>query len=194
MDLKNKEAKETSSNNHKSTIIISILVTLLIISLAANAVLGVAFNKEINYHKETRNERDQKIQELVEKSQKLEANAQVIQDAELEPKYWGAMQENANRQCHSPATSALVFNTTTSPEKNADGSVKKYFAVGKYVCNSGNTVFQSDIRFIVLQSRDMVNWEFTYGSSSSDPNALPGYVYDTNPSLYKRKYNNPNRS
>ncbi len=181
-----------SMKPNSSKPIIITLIIVLVACLIAAGLLGFAFKKELDYHSATRDDRDAKIVELEEKSKLLEKHAQVIQDADFEPKYWNKMQESANQQCYSTG-SAILFNTTVSPEKNSDGSIKKYFAVGKYICNSGNTAFRSDISFVALQSFDTDNWEFTYGSGSADPNSLPSYIYDTDPSLFKRKYNNPNR-
>jgi hypothetical protein len=160
------------------------LIFLALVLLLGMAVLGYFLKKEVNKHSST-------ISQLQAQTEIVNSNAQVTRDSKLEPAFRPVLQQNANRECSSG--SAVLFNTTTSEEKNTDGSVKKYFAVGQYFCNNGNLVLQGQLMLIAAQSTNGNSWEFTYRSSSENSTALPGYIFDTDPALYNRKFNNPQK-
>ncbi len=131
------------------------------------------------------------VRELQAQTEIVNNNAQVIRDAKLEPSFRSVMQSRANESC--TGSTAVLFNIVTSEEK-ANNQLKKYFAVGQYFCNIGNKAQDSYIRFIAFQSNsEAKKWDFTYdsGGSKDTASSLPGYIYNTNPALYKRTYNNP---
>ena len=128
------------------------------------------------------------VKELQAQTKIVNDNAQVIRDAALEPSFRQTLQEGANRACDY--NSAVLFNPTTSLEKNTDGSVKKYYAVSQYFCNRGTEVVMGYMGYVAAQSYDAKKWNFTYGNSTSDA-TLPNYIFNTDPALYNRKYNNP---
>lgn len=171
----------TTKPNRAAT---AVLITLLVLLVAGTAALGYFFKKEFDAHGTTK-------RELSEQTKIVNDNAQIIRDAKLEPGFRKVLQDHANRDCSS--NSAVLFNTTTSLEKNGDGSTKKYFAVGQFICNNGGIALAGPIRFSAAQSTDGITWEFTYGSSSGEPTSLPGYIFDTDSALYNRKYNNPKK-
>lgn len=179
---------EQHSYNHqqihkKSNKGVIICLTIFIILLIAGLVSGGYFyKKEYDAHQVTK-------QKLADQTAIVNENAQVIRDAKLEPNFRKVLQDHANLDCVSK--SAVMFNTTTSEDKDANGSVKKYFSVGQYICNNGSVASGGPIRFAAATSRDGITWEFTYGSSTSEPTSLPGYIFKTDPALYNRKYNNP---
>ena len=162
--------------------LIVVLIVIIILLIAASGALGYFWKQEVDDHGLT-------VKQLTEQTNIVNENSQVIRDAKLEPSFRKVLQDHANNDCSSK--SAVVFNTTTSIEKNGDNSTKKYFAVGQFVCNNGGMAIGSPIRFSAAQSQDGITWEFTYGSSSADPTSLPGYIFNTDPALYNRKYNNP---
>lgn len=161
----------------------TVLIIIIIVLLAGIGAVGYFLKKEIDEHAATSSE-------LASKTKIVDENAQMIREAALEPAYRKVLQDHANKECFS-SKSAVLFNTTNSAEKNGDGSIKKYFAVGQFICNNGGMALASPIRFSAAQSRDGITWEFTYGSSSGEPTSLPGYIFNTDPALYNRKYNNP---
>lgn len=166
-------------SNKGVVICLTIFIVLLIVGLAT---AGYFYKKEYDAHKVTK-------QQLANQTAIVNDNAQVIRDAKLEPNFRKVLQDHANLDCISK--SAVLFNTTTSEDKDANDLVKKYFAVGQYICNVGNVVSGGPIRFAAATSPDGITWEFTYGSSSGEPTSLPGYIFKTDPALYNRKYNNP---
>lgn len=174
------ETKLTPQPKTKNIVWIVIAVILLIASCALGYLLYIEKEKSSDLQTE-----------LNEKVEYINENAQVIRDAEMEPGFRPLLQERANKECIGEKETAVVFNTTTSPEKNEDGTVKKYYAVGQYFCNIGDSVVNGSIRFVAAQSYDGDNWEFTYGSGSENPVLLPGYIFNTDKNLYNRKYNNP---
>lgn len=159
------------------------LVVIIVLLLSVLAAVGYFLYKENNDHSST-------IQQLTNQTIIVNDNAQVIRDAKLEPSFRKLLQERANDSC-SVSRSAVLFNTTTSLEKNGDGSIKKYFAVSQFICSNGDSALTGPIRFSAAQSYDGIDWTFTYGSSTSQPTSLPNYIFDTDPALYNRKYNNP---
>lgn len=164
---------------------------LVVILLLATAGAGYLYYSEVQAHDKTKQELTEVKEELSDIKTEFEEQAQVLQDARLEPGFRKVLQDNANRNCSS--NSAILFNTTTSPEKNGDGSIKKFFAVGQYVCNNGEQILSEPVRFVAAQSYDEATWEFTFGSGTASPVSLPSYIFDTDPALFNRKYNNPNR-
>lgn len=158
------------------------LIVFIVLLIAGLATGGYFHKKEYDAHQVTK-------QQLAQQVAIVNTNAQVIRDAKFEPNFRKVLQDHANLDCVSK--SAVLFNTTTSEEKNGDGSVKKYFAVGQYICSIGNVAAGGPIRFAAATSRDGITWEFTYGSSTGEPTSLPGYIFKTDPALYNRKYNNP---
>lgn len=152
------------------------LLALIVVLAAGFVATGYLLNKERTEHAAA-----QKI---------LDENAQVIQAAKLESGFRKVLQEHVDRECYA-GQSGILFNTATSVEKNDDGSVKKYFAVGQYVCTSDNNVLAGPIRFTAAQSYDGATWQFTYGASTVEPRSLPSYIFNTDPALYNLKYNNP---
>lgn len=173
-------AQPVNQKSNKGLVIFLIIFIVLLIGGAAT--LGYFYKKEYDAHKVTK-------QHLAEQTAIVNENTQVIRDAKLEPNFRKVLQDHANSECISK--SAVLFNTTTSEDKNADGTVKKYLAVGQFICNNGNMAVASPIRFASATSKDGVTWEFTYGSSSVEPTSLPTYIFNTDPALYNRKYNNP---
>lgn len=176
------------TKSNKSTIITLIIVTVLLI--VGIAVVGYFFKQEVDKHSKTTGQLDEKVKQLADLTKLVDENAQIIRDAKLEPAFRKVLQDHANQEC-TASKSAVLFNTTTSLEKNGDGSIKKYFAVGQFICNNGGMALASPIRFSAAQSKDGITWEFTYGSSSGEPTSLPSYIFNTDPALYNRKYNNP---
>ncbi len=158
------------------------LMFISIVLLCAVGALGYYLKSEIEAHRTT-------SKQLTEQTNIIHENTQTIRDARLEPSFRKVLQDNANRDCSS--NSAVLFNTTTSIEKNLDGTAKKYFAVGQYVCNNGGVALGGPIRFASAQSVNAITWDFTYGSSTLEPTSLPSYIFNTDPALFNRKYNNP---
>ena len=154
------------------------LVILLILALGGAGTLGYFFVQETKDH-------DSTIKQLDSQTKIVNDNAQLIRDSKLEPAFRSVMQTSANRNCSSG--SAIVFNTTTSLEKNSDGSTKKYIAVGQAVCNDGDSAQSGKILFVAVQSYDSITWEGSYVA----PSKLPKYIFNTDPALYNRKFNNP---
>lgn len=179
---KQPEPITTKPKSNKLPLII--LTLLVLVALGATGYVYKLLKTEKANHAQT-------ADKLTAQTKVVDDNAQVIRDSRLEPSFRTVMQDNANRTCTSG--SGVVFNTTTSEEKNSDKTVKKYFAVGQFVCNNGNTAIAGPIRFVGVESYDGSKWDFTYGSSSSTPTSLPDYIFKTDPALYNRKFNNPSK-
>ncbi len=171
----------TAPHKQKKTLPLIVIVVLIIL-IAGSGALGYYYKKEVDAHRST-------AKQLTAQTNVIYENAQTLRDAKLEPSFRKVLQDHANSDCSSK--SAVLFNTTTSVEKNLDGSAKKYFSVGQYVCNNGGMTLAGPIRFASSQSVDAITWEFTYGSSTLEPTSLPGYIFNTDPALFNRKYNNP---
>lgn len=175
-----KESTEVTAvspaKSHKGLIIS--LVVLLVLALGGAGTSGYFFVQETKDH-------DSTIKQLDSQTKIVNDNAQLIRDSKLEPAFRSVMQTSANRNCSSG--SAIVFNTTTSLEKNSDGSTKKYIAVGQAVCNEGDSVQSGKVLFVAVQSYDSITWEGSYVA----PSKLPKYIFNTDPALYNRKFNNP---
>lgn len=56
------------------------------------------------------------------------------------------------------------------------------FAVFRYLCSELDSA--APIRIGSLQKLQDGSYEFTYGSSSVDPNNLPSYIFDTDPEFF----------
>lgn len=179
-----KQPESTPTKSKSNLVLLIVLVILLLAALGSAGYAYTLLKTEEANHAKTQ-------EKLTAQTKIVDDNEQVIRDARLEPAFRPVLQDNANKTC--PSGSGVVFNTTTSEEKNADNSVKKYFAVGQFVCNNGNMAQASPIRFAAAQSYDGKTWSFTYGSSSSTPSSLPGYIFNTDSDLYNRKFNNPNK-
>jgi type II secretory pathway pseudopilin PulG len=158
------------------------LIIVIVVLIGGCAALGYFLKKQVDDQSSTK-------RQLSEQTKIVNDMAQVIRDSKLEPSFRKVLQDNANRECSSG--NALLFNSTTSLEKNGDGSTKKYFAISQYFCHIGETATTGPIRFAAAQSYDGITWEFTYGSSTRTPVSLPHYIFDTDPALFNRKYNNP---
>jgi hypothetical protein len=167
---------------NKSKALVIVLIIIIVLLTVVCGILGYFLKKEVDDHGST-------VRQLTAQTNIVNENAQVIRDAKLEPLFRKVSQDNANRNCSS--ASAIIFNTTTSLEKNADGTIKKYFAVGQFICNNGNIADAGPIRFVVAQSRDGITWEGNYISSTNTPTSLPRYIFNSDAALYNRKYNNP---
>ncbi len=165
----------------KSNRKIVILTILLVIALLGAGVLGFLLKKEAD-------KLGNAVNELRAQTKIVNDNAQSIRDAKLEPSFRKTLQQAANRSCDYD--SAILYNPTTSLEKKPDGSIKKYFAVSQYFCNSGNQTILGYIGYVAAQSYDGMKWEFTFGNGTADLR-LPNYIYNTDPELFNRKYNNP---
>jgi len=155
-----------------------LLIILCLLLLAAAGGLGYMYYTEQQAHTKTK-------QELSDANATLEKNAEVIRTAELLPGFSPVIQQGADTDCSG---TAQLFKPATSVEKNSDGSIKKYFGVMQYVCYSGSGIVTGTPRFSAAQSYDGTKWEFTYGSSTTDPLAMPKYIYSTDSAMYDSRY------
>lgn len=169
-----------------------VLVVLLVVTVLLTGAAGYLLVTEKSEHSKTSSELQKTKTELQSQVTQLsEANRQ-IELTKYQDSIRAALQPDTNRECHK-TKSSILFNITTSTEKHSDGTVKKRFGVAQYICNNGNDPGSDPIRFAVVQSYDNgKTWQFTYGSSTANPDLLLNYIYDTDPALFKTVYNNPN--
>lgn len=170
-----------------------VLIVLLIITILAAGGIGYLLMQEKSAHSKTTSDLGKIMTELQAKTAELNEAGKKLEQTKYQDSIRAALQPRNNRECGN--TSSIVFNITTSTEKNSDGSIKKRFGVGQFICNNGNSPGTYPIRFSVVQSYDDgKTWEFTYGSSTVEPSHLPNYIYNTDPNLFKTAYNNPSHN
>lgn len=67
-----------------------------------------------------------------------------------------------------------------------DVHLNNEFAVFRYLCSELDSA--APIRIAALKKLQSGAYEFTYGSSSDNPNDLPGYIYDSEPTFFGPVY------
>jgi hypothetical protein len=63
-----------------------------------------------------------------------------------------------------------------------DVHLNNQFGVFRYLCSQLKSA--APIRTGALKKLDNGSYQFTYGSSDASPNALPGYIYDSEPDFF----------
>lgn len=146
-----------------------IVVLLFIVMLGAIGALGYLYYSTNSQLKETK-------QELTNSHQETEKYKEIAENYEAVSTFIAEQNDQMLSRQLCGGTPVGMF----------DVHINDKFAVFRYLCSELTSA--APIRIAALKKLQSGAYEFTYGSSSDNPNDLPGYIYDSEPDFFGPVY------